>query len=571
MPVWSERKQQFRELARLFAGRFLENDLICVDGDTRGTLIGVLSLLIAPGVFLPLLEYLQFGSWPLGYLSWQVRDMAAIPHKLLHIALSMTVLGLFTVFEWDAMLPDRRDVAVLGPFPVSLGTTFAAKVSALVLFWSIFTLAVDGISSVFFSVAVVQTAPAGVLPRFIAAHSTALVTANLFVFLAMIGAQALLMALLGPARFRRFAPYAQFTLIALLLSVFFFSIGQAFGLRTGKPPAPLIRALPAYWFLGLDQLLLGLRRPVFDGLAAMVWPSIAASGAIAGAAYGLSYRRSVRGVFEAPEQMSMRPGILARWAEFAANTWLCRNAGERAAYGFVWNTVMRSRSHRLLVAAWSACGVALVVQGITGAIASGHRAWWSNPAGPLLPAPIVVPLFLVTGLRYAFTVPSELRANWIFQQGCSAPGDYLAGARKAALVMVAAPFAVLLPLFTAAWGWKTGGLHVLFGAVVAWLLLEAQMAGLEKLPFTCSYVPGKANVRSWWTMYVAAYLVYAAVLSWIDLKIVQEPAWIVVFLAAAWGAHAGIERYRSQQIAGGLKLEFDERPTPAVLTLELRG
>ena len=154
-------KRQFVELSRLFAGRFLENDLICVDGDTRGTLIGVLSLLIAPGVFGPMLTYLQFGSWPLCFMEWQVRDTVAIPHKLLHIALSMTALGLFTVFEWDAMLPDRRDVAVLRPFPVGLGTLFAAKVSALFLFWGIFTLAVDGISGVFFPVSVMQNAPGG--------------------------------------------------------------------------------------------------------------------------------------------------------------------------------------------------------------------------------------------------------------------------------------------------------------------------------------------------------------------------------------------------------------------------
>jgi hypothetical protein len=145
MPTFGERKLQFRELARLFAGRFLENDLICVDGDTRGTLIGVLSLLIAPGVFGPMLTYLQFGSAPLCFMPWQARDMVAIPHKLLHIALSMTALGLFTVFEWDAILPDRRDVAVLRPFPVGLGTLFAAKVSALFLFWGVLTPA-DGIS-----------------------------------------------------------------------------------------------------------------------------------------------------------------------------------------------------------------------------------------------------------------------------------------------------------------------------------------------------------------------------------------------------------------------------------------
>jgi hypothetical protein len=569
MPGLSDHKQQFLELTRLFTRRFVENDLICIDGDTRGTLIGVLSLLIAPGVFLPLLEYLQFGNWPIGFLAWQVRDTVAIPHKLLHIALSMTVLGLFTVFEWDAMLPDRRDVAVLRPFPVGLTTMFAAKVSALFLFWAIFTAAVDAISCVFFSAAVVQTAPSGVLSRFIAAHGTALVAANLFAFLAMIAVQALLMTVLGPARFRRFAPYAQFVLIAGLLSLFFFSIGLAFGLRMDQPPSPLIRMLPAYWFLGLDQMLLGLSQPLFEALAGVAVPATAAVSAIAAIAYALSYRRSVLGVFEAQDRPAGTPGRAARWAEQIAYGRLLRSASERASFAFVWHTAMRSRSHRLLVAAWTASGVALVIQGITGAMASGDHQWWETPAGPLLPAPIVLPLFLITGLRYAFTVPAELRANWVFQLGCGTPAEYLAGAQKAALTLAMAPFVVLFPLFVALWGWQTGGWHVLFGAVVAWLLVEAQMAGLDKLPFTCSYVPGKANVRSWWTLYVAAYLLYVGGLCWADLKILEQPSRIVWFLACAWGARMGIGRYRRGQLADSRPLTFDERPAPAVLQLQL--
>jgi hypothetical protein len=342
-------------------------------------------------------------------------------------------------------------------------------------------------------------------------------------------------------------------------------------LRMDEPPSALIRALPAYWFLGLDQVLLGLGMPLFDALAALVVPATIVAAAIAGVAYGLSYRRSVLDVFEAQERPAARPGPVARWAEALVNGRLLGNAGERGSFAFVWHTVMRSRSHRLLVAAWTAAGAALVVQGITGAIASGVREWWKTPAGPLLAVPIVLPLFVITGLRHAFTLPAELRANWVFQQGCSTPAEYLAGARKAALVLVLAPFAVLLPVFAFAWGWRTGGLHVLFGAIVAWLLLEAQMVGLEKLPFTCSYVPGKANVRSWWTLYVMAYLVYVGVLCWVDLKILEAPVRVVWFLAGAWGVWIGIERYRRRQMSCKVPLTFDERPAPAVLTLELRG
>ncbi len=68
-------------------------------------------------------------------------------------------------------------------------------------------------------------------------------------------------------------------------------------------------------------------------------------------------------------------------------------------------------------------------------------------------------------------------------------------------------------------------------------------------------------------LYIAAYLIYTGVLCWVDLKILREPSRIFWFLAAAWGVHFAIGRYRSKD----LPVTSDERPAPAVLTLDLRG
>jgi hypothetical protein len=573
MLTFSERRLQFGELRRLFFGRFLDNDLIAIDGDTRGTLIGILSLLIAPGVFLPFLEWIQFSSAPLTYLPFALRDLAAVPDKTLHIAISMTVIGLLAVFEWDAMLPDRRDIAVLRPMPVGVGTLFAAKISALFQFWVVFTLAVDGIPSFFFPIAVLQNDPFTTLLGYIAAHATALVAANLFVFLAVVAIEGVLIAVLGPRLFHRFAPYAQFVLIAALLSGFFVSVGLAYGLRPGGPPPPLVDALPVFWFLGIDQVAVGAAHmPLFSHLAAHVGPALAAAALCAAAAYAVGYRRIVASSFETHEGATAAPGRLAASLEGLAARRLVTNPSERAAFWFVWQTVMRSRTHRLLVAAWAGAGVALVFQGIAGAIASGHPRWWAMIPGPLLPLPIVLPLFVITGLRYAFTVPSDLKANWIFQMGCGDPAAYLAGARKAALALTVVPLAaLLLPVYAAAWGWRLAAVQTIFGTVLALLLVELQMMALEKLPFTCSYVPGKANLKSLWIFYVMGYLIYAAALSWLDLQILRRPWLIVFFLALAAAGAVGIGCFRRSRAADGLSLTFDERPEPAVRTLGLQG
>jgi hypothetical protein len=338
------------------------------------------------------------------------------------------------------------------------------------------------------------------------------------------------------------------------------------------PPSPLVSALPAWWFLGFDQNLLGWQLPLFGHLGAHVPLVLGLAGLLAAAGYGLSYRRCVARAFDEQEAAVGAPGRLSGLVTSAMNSLVVRTSAERAAFYFVWQTVARSRTHRMLLAAWAGAGVALVLEGITGALAAGEQQWWQNPSGPLLLAPIVLPVFLVTGLRYGFTVPSDLRANWTFQAAATGdPAGYLRGVRKAAILLEVVPlFTLLAPVYAALWGWLSGGLHVLFGAVSAWLLVEVQLVGLEKLPYTCSYVPGKANLKTCWTFYVLGYLTYVSAMSWLDLKILEQPLRFLLFLAGAVALKIAVERYRKDHSALGFQLLFDERPEPVVLTLELQ-
>lgn len=562
----------FRELSRLFFGRFLENDLICLDGDTSATLAGVLALLAAPGLFIPFFEFVNYGSAPACYFPWYLRDLASIPDKALHVALAMTVLGIVTVLEWDAILPDRRDYAVLRPLPIRLSVLFAAKVFSLVRFWAVFTVVISALPAIFFPIAVVQKGSFDILAWFIRCHVVAVLAGNAFIFLAMIGVQGLMLNVLGWRGYRRFAPYAQSILIALLLVMFFVSIGAAIGMKPAGPANSLMLALPPVWFVGLYENELGWTQPVFQHLAHRAWLALGLAAAFASVAYALSYRRSAAKSFEDAEGPAAVPGRLAGALTALANRWLLRTPAERASFHFVWHTLMRSRSHRVLVASCAGVGFAIVFQSLAGVIASGSRTWWQSPQGVLLPAPLVMSLFLIAGMRYAFTVPSELRANWLFQAaGTGAPGEYMSGMRKAAAIIGIIPlFSVLFAIHVALWGWATGALHTLFGMIVAYLLIDLLLVGLEKLPFTCSYVPGKSNLKATWPLYLAGYLGYVSLFSAIEYLILEEPSRFILFVSAAAMAKVGIEMYRRHLLAGEFALVYDERPEPAVRTLGLQ-
>jgi len=108
-------KQPFRELVKLFFRRFLENGLICLDGDTKPALVNILALLAAPGIFLPVLELLAYAA---AYQRpFYVRDMASIPEKALYLCFSMTALGIATVLSGTRWFRIAGIMRCCGRFP----------------------------------------------------------------------------------------------------------------------------------------------------------------------------------------------------------------------------------------------------------------------------------------------------------------------------------------------------------------------------------------------------------------------------------------------------------------------
>jgi hypothetical protein len=98
--------------------------------------------------------------------------------------------------------------------------------------------------------------------------------------------------------------------------------------------------------------------------------------------------------------------------------------------------------------------------------------------------------------------------------------------------------------------------------------MEALMAPMEKLPFTCSFVAGKTNLKGTWPMYVCAYLAFVAVVYRLEVFLLADPARFFWFALAAAGAKAAIARWRGSR-ERDLQLLYDDMPEPAVRTLGL--
>jgi len=160
--------------------------------------------------------------------------------------------------------------------------------------------------------------------------------------------------------------------------------------------------------------------------------------------------------------------------------WLPRfgSSPQTALVQFTLRTLGRSRQHRMNLAFYLGVGFAMI-------------AVTKAP----MPSSLLMLCLAIVGTRLAFSRPLDLRANWLFRI-LPVAGAAVARttARRALLVLAVLPTAIgaaiwylriLPPADTA----KHLLLFVLFGM----LQIEVWLITFRKIPFACSYLPGKSK------------------------------------------------------------------------------
>jgi len=116
---------------------------------------------------------------------------------------------------------------------------------------------------------------------------------------------------------------------------------------------------------------------------------------------------------------------------------------------------------------------------------------------PTLGASLLVLCATWLGIRTVFSLPLDLRANWLFRVTPALGGpERLSAVRRALLAAsvftVLAASAALLLRF---WPWTTVAEHLLVLGLLGSLLADISLRDFRKIPFTCSYLPGKSKVH----------------------------------------------------------------------------
>lgn len=558
---WGATLFQFRVLYRVFLLRVIDLEILSTDGDPSKLMgqFGTVFVTISFFLCLPAL-LIAAGRHPLPIDSeWMLE------HFFLETA--MTVAGLITVLSWDASFPDRRDILVLAPLPVRSSILFLAKISALFAGPALAMIALNLFSGFIWPLifAIGKGGIVAMLRAIIAYWITIFMGGALFVF-ATLAVQGLAENLLPRQIFLRLSAFLQAAMLCLLLSVYFlepsFHTPQAFAAPENQR---MLAWLPSYWFLGVFHQLNGSMHPVLEPLARRAWLGVALTLSGAAAALLLSYYRVLPKIVEQPEIL---PGARS------ARSLRLGSSVRSAVALFSLRTLLRSRQHRMILSVYLGLGMAIVI-GFSKTMLTGKTHAKMHPGGSadtiVLFASILAMILAVLALRVVVSIPVTLRANWIFRATQIRPASqYQNAIRLSWLLLAVAPVLAMLacislPVLSP---WKVLA-HLMVMGLLGATLVELCLSTFRKIPFTCSYLPGKGNLHFvFWVgfFFVALWLRRVAALE--DRLLRDRSGFFllilsmgVVFVVLQW-----IGRYRARSE----NLIFEEEEPVEIVSLHLR-
>jgi hypothetical protein len=558
-------------LARHFFGRFFDNEIVSQHGDMRTNVVQAFGLIATPGMFVPFYMIPQRTRFDQPFL----HNWILISDYYFFVLYSMVVMGFVMVFEWDAIFPDRKDYLILTPLPLSGGSIFAGKTLALLAFLGLFVLDANLFCTVLGPlVSGGQGTGAPIVWKLIAVHATAVVGGGAFVVLSIASIQGVLINLLPGRAFRRISPWVQMAVMGVLIIVLFLTPLVCASIRPlVEHRSPLLWWFPPFWFLSmyLDMLPGQPAGAFFHQIAPLARQGLAIAFAMFAITYLAGYHRHARRVMEGVDVPPEGPSWLRAWFDRAVNRWLLPHPLERATFHFISNTILRNAKQRLFLATYGGVAIALAIPALVRiSTRPASPLLIFDPAG-LLAIPLTLSFFVVSGLRGVFNFPAELRANWVFQV-CESEErlPHLRAVRKWIVLMGIVPlFAVLAPIEIWFRGWILAMVHITFALVLSIVLLNLLLIWFRKIPFTCSYFPGKTSMAVMFFVYLAGFATYSWSMADLEARLIHAPGSLLLFYACAATAIWGLTLLERRELGIDDVLIYEDEPDPVVRSLEL--
>jgi hypothetical protein len=360
--------------------------------------------------------------------------------------------------------------------------------------------------------------------------------------------------------FLRLSAFLQLAAFGLFLGVYFAQPLLTDPVSLADPRNHWVLASsPSYWFFALFNQLNGSWPAQFSWLASRAW--IALGLAVTGAASSLllCYIHTMKKTVEEPDLVPGAGGLHCL-SSFG-------NSLQTAVALFSIRSLTRSRQHRVAFAFYLAFVFGLALSLLRGEMAA---AAYSPVSMDLLISTFLMMFFAVAGLRNVFSLPISLTANWVLRTTQLRPSeDYVAATRRSLLLLAVVP--VWLLSFALSLRFRPiphVAVHLAVLALLGCILAELCLIGFYKVPFTCSYLPGKANIQLiFWGFIIVmiAFVVPAAQFELSALTVPLKAAFMLSALGALFWALWIFNRHRAKSAV----IYFEEIPDQVITTLGL--
>jgi hypothetical protein len=180
--------------------------------------------------------------------------------------------------------------------------------------------------------------------------------------------------------------------------------------------------------------------------------------------------------------------------------------------------------------------------------------------------------FWIVGTRVIFTIPLDLRANWIYRVTPVRGGPpCLKATRRALYLLALAPaWAGAAAWFLSNWPWRMAAGHLVAFGLTGAILVELCLYNFQKIPFTCSWLPGKANTLFAFSAFSFLLMLLLIKGGMLELGALRDPARYAAMIAILGGT-AAAARWRTARRASTEEpvVQFDEEQVPVLTGLGL--
>jgi hypothetical protein len=554
----------FGGLLRLFVGRMFHGGSE-TDADALGMGVGVLTILLAmPGLLASLLMLEEYGSLIRYMRGDGVFDpfVTPLPDEYFFIVLSMFVTGVAALWRWDSIFLDRRDYMNLVPLPVRLSDLFWANLCAVMALAGFLSIVANVFSVILFPAAVLGSQNSVLLLlRFAAGHAFAVMMASAFGFWLVFAVAGVLLALVPARVFRSVSLAARFAIGIVLLGL----VGSVFSVSRFAMDVTQYRAglWPPFCFLGLARTLWGRSaEPLVAKMAMTSFASLASVILVSLVAYAISFRKAFIRIPEVAEAGPL-PRATATFSFSGSLTAVFLRPPQRACYQFVAKTLLRSEQHLQVLMGFMAVGV-VVAANLLKSAPGGWVAVVSGgtPSVAFLSVPLILSYCSVAGIRFAFEMPADLRANWIFILLLEHRWKEARRVSRRVLLVFClswlAPAIFLTTLFF--FGWRTALLHSLILIICTVGLIELSLFKFRKIPFTCSYPPFQSHSGLIAVLYFFGFLGFTTYTAQMEYWAMLSPWRVILFIPLFLAVVLGLHAHRKQMLDMDKELIFEEVP-----------